>query len=78
VTTEILTQKPTAPAPLAASAADRLHLRVLRDNLIDADAEVDQIRRDLETAQKNLEAAIARRDDWMSQLEQAERHRRAA
>ena len=49
----------------------RLHIRVLRDNLIDADTEVDGARRDIDTAVAHLQDAVLRRDDIQCQLKAA-------
>jgi hypothetical protein len=50
---------------------DLLHIRVLRDNLLDAESEVDTDRRDIDAACARLREHVARRDDLQRQLAQA-------
>jgi hypothetical protein len=49
----------------------RLHILVLRDSLLDADAEVDADRRAIEADVERLREDCARRDDLQRQLARA-------
>lgn len=49
----------------------RLHIRVLRDNLLDADSEADGARREIDAAVAHLQDAVLRRDDLQRQLKVA-------
>ena len=49
----------------------RLHIRVLRDNLLDSEAEVDRERRDINAAVARLHEHVCRRDDLQTQLAKA-------
>jgi hypothetical protein len=53
------------------AAVRHLYMRVLRHNLLEVDAEVDQMRHDLETLHARLGGAIARRDDLQHRLVRA-------
>jgi hypothetical protein len=50
-------------------AAERQHLEVVIDNLLDAEVEVDDAREAVEAAQHRLKGALARRDDLQHQTE---------
>jgi len=53
----------------AISPAERERLAILVNNLINAEADVDDARRDEEAACRRLEDAIARRDDLQHRVE---------
>lgn len=49
----------------------RLHIRVLRDNLIDADSDVDAAHREIDAGVGHLQDAVLRREDLRRQLKAA-------